>query len=82
VLEFGSWFKVESLCVNWNFLFDGLSIVMLVVIISISAVVHLFSYFYMYNDPYSNKFMSFISLFTFFMIILVLSSNFLMLFLG
>jgi NADH-ubiquinone oxidoreductase chain 5 len=82
VIELGSWLKLFFLNIQWNFLFDSLSTVMLVVVLTVSFFVHFFSYYYMYNDPYSNKFMSFLSLFTFFMIILVVSSNFLILFLG
>ncbi len=81
-LEFGNWIKLSNLNIQWNFLFDSLSVIMLVVVLTVSFFVHVFSYYYMYSDPHSNKFMSFLSLFTFFMIILVLSSNFLILFLG
>ena len=82
IIELGSWLKLNNLNIQWNFLFDSLSLIMLVVILTISFFVHFFSYYYMYNDLYSNKFMSFLSLFTFFMIVLILSSNFLILFLG
>jgi len=55
---------------------------MCVVITSVSLLVHIFSVDYMKSDPYVIKFFSFISLFTFFMLVLVCSNNFLVLFIG
>lgn len=55
---------------------------MCVVVTSVSFLVHLFSVDYMASDPYKIKFFSFISLFTFFMLVLVCANNFLVLFLG
>jgi len=55
---------------------------MLVVVTSISFLVHFYSISYMGSDPHFNRFISFLSLFTFFMLVLVTSSNFLQLFLG
>ncbi|MBS4063201.1 MAG: hypothetical protein KGZ74_01505 [Chitinophagaceae bacterium] len=55
---------------------------MLIVVGSISFLVHLYSTDYMANDPHVSRFMSYLSLFTFFMIILITGDNFLILFLG
>jgi len=55
---------------------------MLVVVNTVSAVVHMYSSSYMDEDPHLSRFMSYLSLFTFFMIILVTGNNFLQLFLG
>jgi len=55
---------------------------MLVVVTFISSLVHLYSAGYMAEDPHIARFMSYLSLFTFFMIVLVSSSNFLQLFVG
>lgn len=55
---------------------------MLIVITFISFVVHLYSITYLGDDPYLSRFMSYLSLFTFFMLILVTSDNFLQLFIG
>jgi len=55
---------------------------MLVIILSISVFVHIYSIDYMKNDPYILRFISYLSLFTFFMLILVTSDNFLQLFIG
>lgn len=78
----GVWVSVLNFSVKWNFLFDSLSIIMLLVILGISSLVHVYSIYYMYHDPYCSKFMCYLTAFTLFMVILVTSSNFLMLFLG
>ena len=67
---------------NWNFFFDILTAVMLVVITSISTLVHMYSAGYMKDDPHLSRFMSYLSLFTFFMIILVTGDNFIEMFAG
>lgn len=55
---------------------------MLVVVLSVSLLVHIYSTSYMSEDPHLPRFMSYLSLFTFFMVILVTADNFLQLFLG
>jgi len=73
---------------NWicrskmDFFFDSLTCTMLIVITSISMLVHIYSTSYMEEDPHIIRFMCYLSLFTFFMIILVTSFNFIQLFLG
>lgn len=78
----GSWINSDIFYVNWSFLFDSLSVTMLIVVTSVSSLVHLYSSSYMSEDPHLSRFMSYLSLFTFFMIILVTADNFLQLFLG
>ena len=80
--SFGKWLSIFGIALSWEFVFDSLSVVMCVVITVISFLVHIFSVDYMRSDPYKVKFFSFISLFTFFMLVLVCSNNFLVLFLG
>jgi len=77
-----TWFNSEFLCANWGFLFDGLTVVMLIVVTFISSLVHLYSTEYMSHDPHLPRFMSYLSLFTFFMLILVTADNFIQLFVG
>lgn len=77
-----TWLESESLIVDWGFIFDPVSITMCVVILSISALVHLYSIDYMSGDPHIQRFFSYLSLFTFFMLILVTSDNFLLMFIG
>ena len=67
---------------NWSINVDPLSSVMLVVVTLISALVHIYSIGYMSTDPHKPRFMSYLSLFTFSMLVLVVSDNFLQLFFG
>jgi NADH-ubiquinone oxidoreductase chain 5 len=81
-IELFNWIFLNDFVVNWNFYFDNLTATMLIIIMFISYLVHLYSFEYMFYDPHINRFISYLSLFTFFMIILVTSSNFIQLFLG
>ena len=77
-----TWINSGSLDVNWSMLIDPLSAVMLVVITSVSSLVHIYSIGYMSHDPHKPRFMAYLSLFTFAMLMLVTSDNFLQLFFG
>ena len=81
-IELGSWVKSEALLVNWGFMFDSLTLIMCIVVTFISSLVHLYSIEYMAHDPHLPRFMSYLSLFTFFMLILVTADNFIQMFLG
>ena len=76
------WISSGSLKVNWSINIDPLSSIMLVVVTSVSFLVHLYSIGYMSNDPHRPRFMVYLSLFTFAMLVLVVSDNFLQLFFG
>jgi len=76
------WINSETLNVDWGFLFDSLTVVMCCVITFVSSLVHLYSTEYMAHDPHLSRFMSYLSLFTFFMIILVTGDNFIQMFVG
>ena len=76
------WITSGMLDVNWSIKIDQLSAVMLVVVTLVSAIVHIYSIGYMSNDPHQPRFMSYLSLFTFAMLVLVTSDNFLQLFFG
>ncbi len=76
------WVNSGDFVANWSINIDPLSSVMLVVITSVSALVHIYSIGYMSHDPHKPRFMSYLSLFTFSMITLVVSDNFLQLFFG
>jgi NADH-quinone oxidoreductase subunit L len=76
------WISSGSLKVDWAINIDPLSSIMLVVVTSISSLVHLYSIGYMSHDPNKPRFMSYLSLFTFAMLMLVVSDNFLQLFFG
>jgi NADH-ubiquinone oxidoreductase chain 5 len=77
-----SWVDSEVLNISWEFLFDSLSVAMLIPVLFISTLVHLFSVDYMAGDPHNQRFFSYLSLFTFFMLILVTGANYLVMFVG
>ena len=81
-IRLNSWINFELLNVDWGFMFDSLTSIMCCVVSFISTLVHLYSVEYMANDPHLSRFMSYLSLFTFFMLILVTSDNFVQMFLG
>ena len=76
------WIESGTLNVNWSIYVDPLSALMLVVVTLISAIVHIYSVGYMSHDPHKPRFMSYLSLFTFAMLILVTADNFIQLFFG
>ena len=82
IIKLYKWIDIGVLNIYWEFLFDALTSVMLFVIVGISFCVHLYSIEYMYNDPHLPRFLSYLSLFTFFMIVLVTAANLLQLFIG
>jgi NADH-ubiquinone oxidoreductase chain 5 len=77
-----SWIISDSIVINWCFLFDSLTCIMLIVVTLISTLVHIYSIEYMSKDPHLCRFMSYLSLFTFFMLILITANNFLQMFVG
>ena len=77
-----TWINSGTLDVNWSIKVDALSSVMLVVVTLVSALVHIYSIGYMSHDPHKPRFMAYLSLFTFSMLTLVTSDNFLQLFFG
>lgn len=77
-----SWIESDSLSLDWEFYFDELTVSMLLPVLTISFLVHLYSVTYMSHDPHNPRFFSYLSLFTFFMILLVSGDNYLILFMG
>lgn len=82
IYTFYPWLSIGSEYLSWIFIFDILTLIMIWVVTLVSSLVHLFSFSYMREDPNKIRFYSYLSLFTFFMLILVTSGNFLQLFLG
>nr|QNS38573.1 NADH dehydrogenase subunit 5 [Paracoccidioides sp. 'americana'] len=76
------WIDSESLNVSWGFYYDSLTVSMLLPVLIVSSLVHLYSISYMSHDPHNQRFFSYLSLFTFMMIILVTANNYLLMFLG
>ncbi|TAD87729.1 MAG: NADH-quinone oxidoreductase subunit L [Alphaproteobacteria bacterium] len=76
------WITVGSFDVSWALRFDTLSAVMIVVVTVVSACVHVYACGYMHGDPSVPRFMAYLSLFTFFMLMLVTSDNLVQMFFG
>jgi NADH-ubiquinone oxidoreductase chain 5 len=81
-VDLGTWFTVGVLNLNWIFLFDSITITMLLLVCFVSLCVHVYSIDYMNGDPHIIRFLGYLSLFTFFMLFLVTSGNFVQLFFG
>jgi NADH-quinone oxidoreductase subunit L len=67
---------------SWGLMFDSLTVTMLVVVTTVSTIVHVYSVGYMETDPHIPRFISYLSLFTFFMLILVTADNLIQMFVG
>ena len=81
-IELFRWIDSESINISWGFYFDSLTVSMLIPVLIVSSLVHIYSIGYMSHDPHNQRFFSYISLFTFMMIILVTANNFLLMFVG
>ena len=81
-IKFIPWINSDVLNVDWGFLFDTLTVVMCCIVTFVSSLVHLYSTEYMSHDPHLPRFMSYLSLFTFFMLILVTADNYVQMFVG
>jgi len=82
IINLVRWVDIESINVFWSFYFDSLTVSMLIPVLIVSSLVHIYSIGYMSHDPHNQRFFSYLSLFTFMMIILVTADNYLLMFLG
>ena len=76
------WFDVDTFIADWAIRIDALSVIMMFVVTSVSALVHTYSIGYMSEDPHRARFFAYLSLFTFAMLMLVTADNFIQLFFG
>lgn len=76
------WIEIEAFTVDWGLKFDALSAVMIVVVTTVSFLVHVYSIGYMHGDKSVPRFMCYLSLFTFAMLMLVTAPNLVQLFFG
>ena len=76
------WISVGDLQINFSFQIDQLSLLMLLIITGVGSLIHLYSIGYMAHDEGFGKFMAFLNLFIFFMLLLVMGSNFVIMFIG
>ena len=81
-LKLQNWLECSTLHIHWGFLFDSLSISLCCVITFVSTLIHFYSIEYMAQDPHLSRFMSYLSFFTFFMLVLVTADNFVQMFVG
>ena len=81
-IELFSWITSGTFEANWTLRFDTLTAVMVFVVTVVSSMVHVYSVGYMSHDPHISRFMSYLSFFTFFMLMLVSSDNLLQMFFG
>ncbi|WP_414471160.1 NADH-quinone oxidoreductase subunit L [Microvirga sp. M2] len=81
-VQIGQWMSVGDLQVDWAFRIDTLTAMMLVVVNTVSALVHLYSIGYMHEDPHRPRFFAYLSLFTFAMLMLVTADNLVQMFFG
>lgn len=82
VVSFFPWIHWNALIVHFSFLVDPLSLIMLLIITGVGFLIHLFSVGYMAGDPRPGRYFSYLNLFLFNMVILVLADNLLLLFVG
>jgi hypothetical protein len=77
-----SWIDSEFMLISWGFIYDSLTVSMLLPVLFVSALVHIYSIGYMSEDPHNQRFFSYLSMFTFFMLMLVTGDNYLLMFIG
>ncbi|MFN3312452.1 MAG: NADH-quinone oxidoreductase subunit L [Hyphomonas sp.] len=82
VITLMPWIEVGEFRANWAIRVDALSIVMMAVITGVSALVHVYSWGYMSEEPHKARFFAYLALFTFMMLMLVVADNFIQLFFG
>ena len=81
-IELGRWIDSEYILVNWGFLFDSLTVSILLPVLIVSSLVHLYSVSYIAEDPHNQRFFSYLSIFTFFILVLVRGNNYFIMFIG
>ncbi|SEQ50191.1 NADH dehydrogenase subunit L [Devosia sp. YR412] len=81
-IEVMRWIQVGDMDLRWVLRVDTLTAIMLVVVNTVSALVHVYSIGYMADDPHRNRFFAYLSLFTFAMLMLITADNFLQMFFG
>ena len=77
-----SWIESEFMSISWEFLFDQLTVSMFIPVLYISTLIHIYTTSYLAQDPHNQRFFSYLSLFTFFMLLLVSGANYFVMFIG
>ncbi len=81
-VEFFNWISFKGISIPFSFLVDRLSVLMLLIVTGVGFLIHVYSIGYMKEDAGFNRFFSYMNLFVFFMLLLVLGSNYLIMFIG
>ena len=81
-INLGYWIQSDYFNLAWEFLFDQLTVSMFIPVLFISSFIHIFSTDYMKEDPHNQRFFAYLSLFTFFMLILIAGANYFVMFVG
>jgi NADH-ubiquinone oxidoreductase chain 5 len=77
-----NWFKIEEIKMDWIYVIDDLSLIMLIIVLSVSLIVYIYSYDYLIEDAHKIRFYNYINLFILCMIILITTPSLLFLFIG
>src|ERR1700674_2024998 len=81
-IEIVNWLDIEILNISWSFYFDQLTVSLGLAVIYCSTLIHIYSVDYLSRDPHIQRFFSYLSLFTFFMLFLVSAGNYFVMFIG
>ena len=81
-INYNFWFDVDMSYIEWGIILDNSTLIMCLLVISVSIMVHIFSLSYMEGEPHLSRFIGYLSLFTFFMLVLILSNNLIQIFIG
>ena len=81
-INLGSWIDSEFLTISWEFLFDQLTVSLGLAVLYCSTLIHIYSIDYLSSDPHIQRFFSYLSAFTFGMLVLITGGNFLVMFVG
>ena len=77
-----NWFELDTFKASFSFLVDRLSVIMILIITGVGFLIHVYSTGYMHDDKGFGKFFAYLNLFIFFMLLLVMGSNYLIMFIG
>ena len=81
-INLGLWVDTEIMSISWEFLFDQLTVSLELAVLYCSTLIHIYSTSYLHSDPHNQRFFSYLSLFTFFMLLLVSAGNYFVMFIG
>lgn len=81
-VNIGSWIDSELLTISWEFSFDQLTVGLAIAVLFCSTLIHIYSIYYLPSDPHNQRFFSYLSAFTFGMLVLITGANFFVMFVG